>query len=62
MGAAAGIRGGGGWELRLAAVAGAEGASTEEVCARAPRCAREWARRAQLCPGRASVSQSAGVV
>lgn len=43
MGAAAGIRGGGGdWELRLEAGAGPGGASTEEVCTR--KCS--WRARA----------------
>lgn len=69
MGAAAGIRGGGGdWELRLEAGAGPEGRAPRK-CARAsaagghaPRCARERGRCAWNCLSGGSVSPSTGVI
>lgn len=69
MGAAAGIRGGGGGgggELRLEAEPEpgerAPRKWARECSRRAPKSVRECGRRARLCPGRASVSVSAGVV
>lgn len=69
MGAAAGIRGGGGdWEKRLEAGAGPGGRAPRQ-CARAsaaggcaPRCVRERGRYAWSCPRGGSVIASTGEV
>lgn len=69
MGAAAGIRGGGGGggELRLWGPSRSPGSERHggvraRVTGARPQCVREGGRRARLCPGRASVSVSAGGV
>lgn len=67
MGAAVGIRGGGGGELRLRGPSRSPGSERRggvraRVAGARPQCVREGGRRARLCPGRASESVSAGGV